>query len=146
VFQGENRGVSEPSIRPTHFDRGDADPAGDDQADRVAVVGWQGLAVHLVREQDAGEGLADRHRAADRAEVDAAGDVVRVEADRLHVDSVAAEAGQSEHGRQPYAPPAGDADGAQPPRRARDGLALLGGVVAAAIAGALEGDRPGFGG
>ncbi|KIX70553.1 hypothetical protein SF12_20695, partial [Streptomyces sp. MBRL 601] len=63
----------------------------------MAVVGRQGLAVHLVRQDHVVQCLGDGHRAADAAERDAVGDHLVVEAAREHVDGVGAKAGAAQH-------------------------------------------------
>ncbi|KLI97938.1 hypothetical protein WQ59_22050 [Streptomyces sp. KE1] len=112
----------------------------------MAVVGRQGLAVHLVRKDHVVQRLGGGQGAADAAEGDAVGDHLAVEAAREHVDGFGAQSGAAQHVKEAGAAPAGLADHAEGPGGAADLLALLGGEVAAAVAGALQEGGAGDGG
>ena len=101
------------------------------------MVGKQRLAVHAPREDRVVERLADRERTPDRAVVDAAGDVVRIEAGRLDRDGVGDDADLLEHVAEPDALPHDGADRAELPGGAGGRRALLAGEEAAPVAGAL---------
>ncbi len=120
------------------LDRGDADPARDDQADGEAVVRGERLAVHLVGDEHVVECLADRQRPTHVTLVDTAADDDGIEALGQHVDGVAPQPGPPQQQRQWDAAPAGRTDCAEAPLRAARRLALLGAEEAASVAGALD--------
>ena len=104
---------------PHPLDVVDADPAGHDGARRRAVVRRDGLAVHRVGDQRVVlERLRERHGPVDLDGVEALHEHVQEIARR-----VALEAGELEDRAQRHARPLRDADGAEPPLRARGHLA-----------------------
>ena len=122
------------------FDAGHTVPAGDDQAQGVAVLGRDGFVVHCPGQQDVVGDLGYGEAALVPLALVALH--AFVQAGEYEFGGVRVEAGFVQQGAEGSAGPAGSADGFVEPGLAQG----AGGEEGAAVAGAFQGDGSGHGG